>query len=139
PAFDRKPALIVKAASTKDVQAAVQFARAHDVLTAVRCGGHSYAGFSMVDEGMVIDLKSVNGGTVDPTKKTAHVAGGALLGNLDRATAPHKLATTAGVVSHTGVGGLATGGGQGRLARKFGLAVDNNLGVEMVLADGRIV
>jgi FAD/FMN-containing dehydrogenase len=139
PAFDRKPALIVKATSTKDVQAAVQFARAHDILTAVRCGGHSYAGFSMVDNGMVIDLKLFNGVTVDPTKKIAHVAGGALLGNLDRATAPHKLATTAGVVSHTGVGGLATGGGQGRLGRKFGLTCDNNLGVEMVLADGSIV
>ena len=139
PAFDRKPALIVKATSTKDVQAAVQFARAHDILTAVRCGGHSYAGFSVVDDGMVIDLKLLNDVTVDPKKKTAHVAGGALLGNLDRATAAHKLATTAGVVSHTGVGGLATGGGQGRLGRKFGLTCDNNLGVEMVLADGSIV
>jgi hypothetical protein len=139
PAFDRKPALIVKVTSTKDVQAAVQFARTHDILTAVRCGGHSYAGYSMVDNGMVIDLKPLNGVTVDPKKRIARVAGGALLGNLDRATAPHKLATTAGVVSHTGVGGLATGGGQGRLARKFGLTIDNNLGVEMVLADGSIV
>ncbi|MCB2106653.1 MAG: FAD-binding oxidoreductase [Rhodobacteraceae bacterium] len=139
PAFDRKPALIVKTASAKDVQAAVQFARAHDILTAVRCGGHSYSGFSMVDDGMVIDLKAINGVTVDTAKQTAHVAGGALLGNLDRATLPHKLATTAGVVSHTGVGGLATGGGQGRLGRKFGLTIDNMLGVEMVLADGSIV
>ncbi|MBM3512578.1 MAG: FAD-binding oxidoreductase [Alphaproteobacteria bacterium] len=139
PSFDKKPALLVKVTSTKDVQAAVQFARAHDILTAVRCGGHSYAGHSTVDDGLVIDLKPFNGVTVDPARKTAHVAGGALLGNLDRATQPHKLATTAGVVSHTGVGGLATGGGQGRLGRKFGLTIDNNVGVEMVLADGSIV
>ncbi len=139
PAFDKKPALIVKVTSTKDVQAAVQFARAHDILTAVRCGGHSYAGFSTVDDGMVIDLKPFNGVTVDPGRRTAHVAGGALLGNLDRATQPHRLATTAGVISHTGIGGLATGGGQGRLGRKFGLTIDSMLGVEMVLADGSIV
>lgn len=139
PAYNRRPALIARCASTADVQVAVQFARSHNLLTAVRCGGHCSAGFSMIDDGFVIDLSPFNDVEVEPDRKVAYVSGGALLGNLDRATAPHRLATTAGVVSHTGVGGLATGAGQGRLARKFGLTIDNNRGVEMVLADGSIV
>ena len=139
PWIDRRPALIAKVTSTADIQASLQFAKSHDLLTAIRCGGHSNAGNGMCDGGMVIDLTAFNGVEVDPAKKIARVSGGALLGNLDRASAPHKLATTAGVVSHTGVGGLATGAGQGRLARMFGLTIDNNLGVEMALLDGRIV
>ena len=139
PQFNRRPALIARCTSTADVQATVQFARSHDLLTAVRCGGHCSAGFSSIDDGLVIDLSPFNSVDVDPDRKVAFVSGGALLGNLDRATAPHMLATTAGVVSHTGVGGLATGAGQGRLGRKFGLTIDNNRGVEMVLADGSMV
>ena len=139
PWIDRRPGLIAKCASAAEVQTAVQFAKAHDLLTAVRCGGHSYAGYSMCDGGMVIDLSPFNGVEIDAAKKIARVSGGALLGNLDRASAPHGLATTAGVVSHTGVGGLATGGGQGRLARKFGMTVDNILGVEIVTVDGRLL
>jgi hypothetical protein len=139
PAYNRRPALIARCTSKADVQAAVQFARSHKLLTAVRCGGHCSAGFSMIDDGFVIDLSPFNHVQVEADRKVAYVSGGALLGNLDRATAPHRLATTAGVVSHTGVGGLATAAGQGRLARKFGLTIDNNRGVEMVLADGSIV
>ncbi len=139
PWIDRKPAIIAKVSSTADVQAALQFAKSNDLLTAIRCGGHSNAGHGMCDGGLVIDLSGLKGAEVDPTKKTIRLAGGSLLGDLDRNAAPHKLATTAGVVSHTGVGGLATGQGQGRLARKFGLTIDNNLGVEMALLDGRIV
>ncbi len=139
PKFNRRPALIARCTSAADVQATVQFARSHKLLTAIRCGGHCSAGFSTIDDGLVIDLSPFNSVAVDPDQKVAYVSGGALLGNLDRATAPHNLATTAGVVSHTGVGGLATGAGQGRLARKFGLTIDNNRGVEMVLADGSIV
>ena len=139
PAYNRRPALIARCTSAADVQAAVQFARSQNLLTAIRCGGHCSAGFSTIDDGFMIDLSPFNAVEVDPERKVAYVSGGALLGNLDRATAPHQLATTAGVVSHTGVGGLATGAGQGRLARKFGLTIDNNRGVEMVLADGSIV
>jgi len=139
PRIDGRPALIAMCSSVADVQATVQFARSHDLLTAVRCGGHSYAGFSMPNGGLVIDLSSINGVEVDPTKQRAWVDGGARLGNLDRATAPHGLATTAGVVSHTGVGGLATVCGQGRLARKHGYTIDNIRALELVTAEGRLV
>jgi len=139
PLVDRRPALIAKCTSVADIQASVQFARSHDLLTAVRCGGHSYAGFSMPNGGFVIDLAGVDGVEVDPAKKVAWVSGGARLGNLDRATVPHGLATTAGVVSHTGVGGLATICGQGRLARLHGYTIDNIREVEVLTADGRLL
>jgi hypothetical protein len=139
PTIDRHPALIVRCTSVADIQATVQFARSHHLLTAVRCGGHSYGGYAMADHGLVIDLTPFSRVEVDATKRIAWVDGGALLGNLDRATVPQGLATTAGVVSHTGVGGLATACGQGRLARKHGYTIDNIRGVEMVTPDGRHV
>ncbi len=139
PVYDRKPALIANCTSLDDIKATLQFARKNDLLTAIRCGGHSSSGYSTVDGGLIMDISGFNGVEVDPAKKIARVKGGSFLGHLDRATAPHKLATTAGTVSHTGVGGLATGGGQGRLARKFGLTIDNFLEAEVLLADGRLV
>ena len=139
PAIDRRPALIAKCTSVADIQATVQFARSNNILTAVRCGGHSYNGDSMADKGLVIDLTPLNGLEVDTAKKVAFVNGGAMLGELDSATVPHGLATTNGTVSHTGIGGLATGIGQGRLARRLGYTIDNIRGVEVVTPDGRLV
>lgn len=137
--FDRHPALIAKVASAEDVQNAVRFARAHDLLVAVRCGGHSYMGQSSCDSGLVIDMRAINAVQVDAPGRVARVGGGALLGAMDAATMQHGLATTAGVIAHTGIGGLATGGGQGRLQRNFGMTVDNIRGVEIVTADGRLL
>ncbi|MDX2222937.1 MAG: FAD-binding oxidoreductase [Rhodospirillaceae bacterium] len=137
--FDKRPALVVRCADAGDVVSAVQFATSNNVLLAVRGGGHSYSGQSTTDGGMVIDLSMMQQAEVDPGARICRIQGGALLGNLDRAAAEHGLATTAGFVSHTGVGGLATGGGHGRLMKKFGLTLDNNRGVELVTADGRLV
>ncbi|MCB2106067.1 MAG: FAD-binding oxidoreductase [Rhodobacteraceae bacterium] len=137
--FDKRPSMIVQCADSNDVVSAVQFARTNNVLMAVRCGGHSYSGQSTTNGGLVIDLSRMQNAEVDANARTCRIQGGALLGNLDRAAAEYGLATTAGFVSHTGVGGLATGGGHGRLMKKFGLTLDNNLGVEMVTADGRLV
>ena len=137
--FDLRPALIARCASAEDVQNAVRFARSHDLLVAVRCGGHTYAGHSGCNGGMVIDLRPIDAIEVDPQAQIARVGGGSLLGGMDRATMAHGLATTAGVISHTGIGGLATGGGQGRLQRKFGLTIDNIRAVEVVTADGRLL
>ncbi len=136
--FDRRPALVARCADVSDVVSAVQFARTNNILLAVRGGGHSYSGQSATDGGMVLDLSLMQRSEVDPGSKTCRLQGGALLGNLDRAAAEHGLATTAGFVSHTGVGGLATGGGHGRLMKKFGLTVDNVRGVEIVTADGMV-
>ena len=137
--FDKHPALIARCLSGADVVNAVNFARVHDLLVAVRCGGHNMAGKSVCEGGLVIDLSLMNSVQVNPNAKTARVAGGALLGHLDREAQAFGLATTAGVVSHTGVGGLTLGGGLGRLQRKYGLTIDNLLGVELVTADGRFV
>ncbi len=137
--FDLRPALIARCASPQDVQNAVRFARGHDLLVAVRCGGHTYAGHSGCNGGMVIDLRPIDGVEVDAKAQVARVGGGSLLGTMDRATMAHGLATTAGVISHTGIGGLATGGGQGRLQRKHGLTIDNIRAVEVVTADGRLL
>ncbi|MEO3763751.1 FAD-dependent oxidoreductase [Streptomyces sp. B5E4] len=136
---DRRPRMIVRAASTADVQAAVRFARDHDLETGIRCGGHNVAGFAVPDDGLMIDLTPLGGVRVDPVRRRARVQGGALLGALDRATQPYGLATTAGNVSHTGVGGLTLGGGMGWLARQYGLACDNVESYTMVTADGEVV
>jgi FAD/FMN-containing dehydrogenase len=138
-AFDRRPALIVRCSGPADVMTAVQFAAAHGLLLAVRGGGHSLSGQSVCEKGMVIDLSQMNGARVDPARQIAWIEGGALLGALDREAQAHGLATTAGTVSHTGVGGLTTGGGFGRIARRFGLACDNVRSFDVVTADGRFV
>ena len=137
PAFDRHPALIARCLGAGDVRHAVNFASAHQVLTAVRAGGHSFAGQSGCDGGLVIDLAAMRAVEVDPIKKEARVEAGALLGHFDREAQAFGLATTAGVVADTGVAGLTLGGGMGRLGRRFGLSCDNLSAVELVLADGR--
>ncbi|HEX6397251.1 MAG TPA: FAD-binding oxidoreductase [Steroidobacteraceae bacterium] len=138
PGIDRRPALIAQPRNVADVQAAVKFARAHGVLLAVKCGGHSASGQSTCDRGMQIDLHNLRGVRVDPQKRRAYVQGGTLLGQVDAECLPHGLVTPLGTVSHTGVGGLTLGGGFGRLARKLGLAIDNLESVDVVSADGQL-
>ncbi|MGH2739021.1 MAG: FAD-binding oxidoreductase [Actinomycetota bacterium] len=137
--IDKRPVLIVRCGVVDDVVGTIRFAREHDVLTSVRGGGHNIAGMAVCDGGIMIDLSPMREVEVDPEVRTARVGGGALLGDLDRATQAFGLATTTGVVPHTGVGGLTLGGGAGRLARKHGLACDNLLGVELVTASGEVV
>jgi FAD/FMN-containing dehydrogenase len=139
PAFDRHPALIVRCLGASDVKGAVSFAAAHGLLTAVHAGGHSFAGQSGCDGGLVIDVSPMRAVEVDPLKRQARVESGALLGYLDREAQAFGLATTAGVAADTGVAGLTLGGGMGRLGRRFGLACDNLTAVELVTADGRWV
>src|SRR5262249_19670110 len=137
--INKRPALIARCAGVVDVTAAVMFARDHCLLVSVRGGGHSVAGKAVCDGGLMIDLSRMRGVQANPVTRTARVAGGALLGDLDRATQASGLATTAGVVTHTGVAGLTLGGGVGRLAHKYGLACDNLLSVELVTAEGRVL
>lgn len=137
--IDRYPALVVQPTGAADVRTAVDFARQYELLLAVKCGGHSYGGKSTCDGGLQIDLSRLRGVRVDPASRTAWVAGGSLLGELDHETLASGLVTTAGTVSHTGVGGLTLGGGFGRLARRFGLALDNLRSVDIVTADGRLL
>jgi FAD/FMN-containing dehydrogenase len=137
--IDKRPALIVQPRGAADVRSAVQFARASKLLVAVKCGGHSPSGKSACDKGMLIDLSLLRGVRVDPSARLARVAGGSLLGDLDHEAMAHGLVTTAGTVSHTGVGGLTLGAGFGRLARRFGLALDNVRSVEIVTGNGDIL
>ncbi len=134
---DKKPALIARCLNTQDAATAIDFARDHGLLTAIRGGGHSWPGKSMCDDGIVVDLSHMTNVEIDVANKVAHTAGGALLGHLDAAANDKNLVTTAGVVSHTGVGGFTTGGGFGRLNRSYGLTIDNLLGAEIVTADGK--
>ncbi len=136
---DHHPALIARASSAADVAAAVRFARQHDLDIGVKCGGHSVLGLSVPNGGLMIDLSPMNRVEVDPALRRARVQGGALLRYLDQASLDHGLATTAGNVSHTGVGGLTLGGGMGWLARRCGLACDNVERFEVVTADGDVV
>jgi FAD/FMN-containing dehydrogenase len=138
PSFDKRPALIAQVTGTADIRTAIDFARDNrGLLLAVKCGGHSFSGASTCDRGILIDLSPFRDVRVDPLARRAWVTGGSLLGHVDHEAMPYGLVTTMGTVSHTGVGGLVTGGGFGRLARRFGLSVDNLLSVNVVTADGQ--
>ncbi len=136
---DKHPAMIAQCVTPGDVQKAVTFANERNLLLAVRGGGHSWPGKSVCDGGMMLDLAQMYRVDVDQENRIAAVQGGALLGHLDNATLPHGLVTTAGVVSHTGVGGFTLGGGFGRLNRKYGLAVDNLRSAEIITANGMLL
>ena len=138
-AVDRHPRLIARCRGTADVAAAVRFARDRDLEIAVRGGGHSVAGTAVCDGGIVVDLSAMRAVSVDPVERTALVQGGALWGDVDHETQAHGLATTGGIVSHTGVGGVSLGGGIGWLMRKHGLTVDNLVQAEVVTAEGEIL
>ena len=138
-AIDRRPRLIARCIGTGDVAAAVRFARDNDLEIAIRGGGHNVGGTAICDDGIVIDLSAMRATWVDPAGRTAWVQGGALWGDVDRETQAHGLATTGGIVSHTGVAGVTLGGGIGHLMRKYGLVVDNLLAAEVVTAEGSIV
>ena len=134
--IDRRPRVVAHCLDEADVQAAVRFAAEQGLEIAVRGGAHSMSGASVVDDGIVIDLSRMNQVRVDPDARRAVVAGGALLGDLDAATQAHGLAVPAGLVSHTGVGGLTLGGGMGWLTRMGGLTIDNLVSARVVTADG---
>ncbi|MGY0235179.1 FAD-binding oxidoreductase [Longispora urticae] len=137
--IDKRPAVIAQCADVPDVQSALRLARDTGLEIAVRGGGHGVAGAALTDGGLVIDLRRLNAVTVNPDARTATAAGGATMGDLDRATAPYGLATTGGRVSSTGVAGFTLGGGSGWIERKFGLAVDRLLAVDLITADGSAV
>ncbi|WP_448625937.1 FAD-binding oxidoreductase [Geodermatophilus sp. URMC 64] len=136
--IDRRPAFIARCTSAADVVAALAFARRHDLVVAVRAGGHSIPGWSVCDGGLVVDLSPMTAVTVDPVARTAVVGPGVTWAGFDAAAQAHGLATPGGEVSHTGVAGLTLGGGIGWLSRLHGLACDNLLAVELVTADGEI-
>jgi FAD/FMN-containing dehydrogenase len=137
--IDKRPALIAKCAGVDDVVAAVNYGREQGLDIAVRGGGHNGGGLGSVDDGLVIDLSGLKGVEVDPDTRTARIGGGSLLSEVDAATHEHGLAAPAGVISTTGAGGLMLGGGIGHLTRGAGLSIDNIVGAEVVLADGRVV
>jgi hypothetical protein len=137
--IDRYPRLIVRCVDVADVIACVSFAREQALLLAVRCGGHNGGGFGVCDNGLVLDLSRMKGIRVDPDARTVRVDGGCTWGDVDHATHAFGLACPAGIISTTGVGGLSLGGGIGHLSRRCGLTLDNLLGADVVLADGRLV
>jgi FAD/FMN-containing dehydrogenase len=137
--IDRRPSVVAYCASTDDVVAAMEFARASSLEISVRGGAHATSGMSVGDAGIVIDLSRMNDVAVDPDARRATAGGGALLRDLDAATQIHGLAVPAGEIGHTGIAGLTLGGGMGWLTRQHGLTIDNLLSARMVLADGRVV
>ena len=137
--FDKHPAVIVRCAGVADVIAAVKAGRESGLPVAVRSGGHSFPGFSVADDALMIDLLPLKGVRVDPDTRTARVQAGVLLGELDRETQAFGLAVPSGIVTHTGVAGLTLGGGIGWIMRKHGLSVDQLVSVDLVTADGEFV
>ena len=136
--IDRRPALIARCAGTEDVVRAVNFARTHGLLVAVRGGGHNVAGSAVCDGGLVIDLSPMKELHVDPESRTVRAQAGLTWADVDRATQAYGLATPGGLVSETGIAGLTLGGGTGWLRNKYGLSCDNLISVELVTADGQI-
>lgn len=134
--IDKRPAVVVRAANAGDVMTAVRFAGDNGLTVAVRGGGHSVPGFGTAEGAVVIDMSAMRGVRVDPTTSTARVGGGATWGDLNAATYPFGLATTGGIISTTGVGGLTLGGGIGYLTRGLGLSLDNLVSADVVTADG---
>lgn len=137
--IDRRPRVIAYCANVADVMRAVNFGRENKMLVAIRGGGHNGGGLGVCDDGLVIDLSRMRGVRVDPAARTVRVEGGCTWGDVDHAAHAFGMATPAGAISTTGVGGLTLGGGIGHLTRKCGLTIDNLLGADMVLADGRFV
>ena len=137
--IDRHPGLVLRCTSTQDVVAAVNVARAHGLSPSVRCGGHNVAGKAMSEGGLTIDLSGLREVTVDVGRKLVHAGGGCLLGTVDAATGAHGLIVPAGIMSETGVAGLALGGGIGWFSRKYGLTCDNFVSLELVLASGEVI
>lgn len=137
--IDRRPAIIVRAQGAADVMAAVRFAREEDLDIAIKGGGHNVAGNAVCDAGLMLDLSTMKSVRVDPAARIAAVEPGALIGDLDRETQAHGLATPGGFISSTGVAGLTLGGGFGYLSRKHGLTVDNLRSVDLVTAEGEFV
>jgi hypothetical protein len=137
--IDRRPRLIAQCANVADIIRCVNFARDEGLAPAVRCGGHSVAGFGTCDGGLVIDLARMKGIRIDPVRRVARVEGGCTWGDFDHAAHVFGLATPGGIISTTGVGGLTLGGGFGHLSRRYGLSCDNVISADVVTADGRMV
>ena len=137
--IDRHPALIVRCAGVADVMTAVTFARTHNLVVAVRGGGHGVSGFAVCDGGLMIDLSRLQSVRVDPARRTARAEGGTTWGAFDHETQAFGLATSGGIARPTGIAGLTLGGGHGYLMRTYGLACDNLLSVDVVTADGRLL
>jgi len=136
---DKRPGMILRCTSTEDVVAAVNVARANGLPLSIRCGGHSVSGKALSDGGLTIDLSGMREVTVDAEHELVHAGGGCLLGDVDEATAPHGLIVPAGIMSETGVAGLALGGGIGWFSRKHGLTCDQFVSLELVLASGEVI
>src|SRR6266540_438475 len=136
---DKRPTLISRCAGTADVIASVAFAREHDLLVAVRGGGHNVAGNAVCDDGLVIDLSLMRGVRVDPARQTVRAEGGVTIGDLDHETQAFGLAVPMGVVTATGVAGLTLGGGMGWLRRKYGLSCDQLVSAQVVTANGDVI
>lgn len=137
--IDRRPAVIARCSGAADVLACVRFAREHDLLVAVRGGGHSIAGKAVCDDGLMVDLSAMKGIRVDPARSTVRAETGLTLGEFDGETQAFGLATTQGVVPTVGIAGLTLGGGWGHLHGKYGLAIDNVIGADVVTADGHLL